>query len=638
MSPTREQLQSNITALEKQGAKPVDIQSYLDSFKGQQPSSAPSNMGKPALAPTEKGDGFFKSLIKAPLESLLVKPVVRTAQAIEGVGREVLGLGSEEGRRAYEERISKDIKVPIPLLGDINVEAVKPGMSGIKQALGEGLEAGSYFVGGGGAAAIGKGAIKSTLGRAAIQGVKVGAKSGTLFGMGQSLQEDKDLGGVIGGGLTGAAVGGVAGGALAGAGQKIISKIASSAKKKATELSLLKGELPGPPGLPSGPLPDARIATKKLSESGKVVTDKVGKEAVRQGIPEVDVALIKTSSAVDKSKMAKMLDVRQSQLANKRITDRATDVVGDTFVNSVAKPIEKLNKEAGQKLEMVARRLAGKKIDPSPAVTDFAGSLEGAGITVRKNGTLNFKNSNFEGLKGSQQLITNVWNRALRVAKTGDALQLHRTKSYIDEIVNYGKQAEGLSGKAQAMLKQFRHNIDGILDSRFPIYNKVNTQFADTIQQLNNMGAAIGKTFKLGDTFADARSGLAMRRILSNTQSRSEILKLLDGMQQVAQKYGVKINEDIITQANFADVLEKMLGTEAPTSFLGQTGRAVSNLGQVGMDVSRGTPSGLISGTIKAGKYVIDITRGITQENKINALRALLRTESNKASNFGVKR
>ena len=63
-------------------------------------------------------------------------------------------------------------------------------------------------------------------------------------------------------------------------------------------------------------------------------------------------------------------------------------------------------------------------------------------------------------------------------------------------------------------------------------YNQVNTQFADTITQLNNMGAAIGRTFKLGDTFADAQAGLAMRRILSNTASRSEILKLLENMQK----------------------------------------------------------------------------------------------------------
>ena len=210
---TRQQLEANIQAMEKQGAKQPDIQAYLDSLKGQQGPVAPSNIGAPAQP---KGDGFFKTLIKAPLESLVVKPVVRTAQAVEGIGRE-LGLGTEEKKQKYYERVSKDVKVPIPLLGDINVEPVKPGFAGVKQALGEGLEAGSYLVGGGGAAAVGKGAVKSTLGRGIAQGAKAGAKSGAIFGAGQGLQEDKDFGGVVGSTLTGATVGGVAGGAIGGA-------------------------------------------------------------------------------------------------------------------------------------------------------------------------------------------------------------------------------------------------------------------------------------------------------------------------------------------------------------------------------------------------------------------------------------
>ena len=145
---------------------------------------------------------------------------------------------------------------------------------------------------------------------------------------------------------------------MAGALKKGAGMFAERGARKAEELRLLKGELPPPPPgappagpstPPTGPIAGARIATKTLDESGKVVvTDKSWKEAVRQGIPEADVALIKAGTAGDKAKMSKMLDIRQSQLTNKRVTDRATDVVGDTFVEKIAKPIEKLNKEAGQ--------------------------------------------------------------------------------------------------------------------------------------------------------------------------------------------------------------------------------------------------------------------------------------------------
>ncbi len=183
-------------------------------------------------------------------------------------------------------------------------------------------------------------------------------------------------------------------------------------------------------------------------------------------------------------------------------------------------------------------------------------------------------------------------------------------------------------------MKNFRHNIDSALDDTFPVYNQVNTKYADTISQLNNIGDILGKKFKLGDNFADARTGIAMKRILSNTQSRASILKLLDGMQKTAHKYGIKIDEDVITQAMFADTLEKILGTEAPTSFLGQSSRAVSGFAEAGKEAVSGTPSGIIGGTLKAGKHLVDITRGITDENKLKAIKSLLGI----TINLGIKK
>ena len=423
----------------------------------------------------------------------------------------------------------------------------------------------------------------------------------------------------------GTAIGATAPLAIAGVGKvagTIRGGFARRATTKADELSMLKKGVT-----------DSRVVTKTL-KSGKIITDKPAKEAIRQGIPEADVALIKGGSVSDKLKMSKMLNIRESQLTNKRVTARATDIVGDTFINNIAKPIEKLNRQAGQKLNVVAQKLAGKKVNTISAVEKFANELQGKGITVTKGNKLNFKGSDFEGLKGAQTLIQNVWNRAIKVAKSGDALQVHRTKSFIDEIVNYGKEAEGLSGRAQTMLKSFRHALDEILDIEFPVYNKVNTQFAETIQQLNNIGAALGKSFRLGDTFADAKSGVALRRILSNTSSRAEILRLLDGMQQVAKKYGIKIDDDIITQANFADVLEKILGSEAPTSFLGQFEKGLESFGssggyggiqQAGSAAGEFVRGNVIRGGLKTVGLAVDAFRGISQKNKINALRELLK-------------
>jgi len=573
------------------------------------------SIASPVVEEPQK-EGLLKTIVKAPIKALLVRPATQIAQALSATG--VFGKMAQKGAL---ESIGQDQEVNLPILGKYNIEAMKPGFAGIKQGAGQILEAGSYLLGGGAAPGVAKTALKSTLGTAIKEGSILGAKTGAMGGAGSALQKDKGIVDIAKetalGGATGLALGGALGGATSIAG-KAIGGVKSSIVNKATQKAEQKALL-------EAGASDTRVVAKKLIGQ-KIVSDKPAQEAIKQGIPEADVALIKTSSSPDKIKMAKMLNIREKQLTNKRVIDRATDVVGETFSKNIAGPIEKLNKEAGQKLNLVATRLAGHQVDPAPALTKLGANLENSGITVLKNGNLNFKNSNFEGLTGAQNLISNVWKRALKVAKTGDALQLHRTKSYIDEIVNYGKQAEGLSGKAQGILKSFRHDIDSILDTKFPAYNKVNTQFRDTIEQLNNMGVAIGKKFKLGGTFSDTQSGLAMRRILSNTQSRAEILKMLDGMQQVAKKYGVKIDEDIITQANFADVLEKMLGSEAPTSFLGQ-GQRFKQTGVLDEAVSLGreaTKWSPVSATIRATEMAIQASRGINQKNKIKALKALL--------------
>lgn len=455
--------------------------------------------------------------------------------------------------------------------------------------------------------------------RAGLLGAKQGVKAGALGGLGVGLEGKEPTNSIVGSTLVGGALGGVLGGAFGSGGTALLNKAAgreAGAITKGivadTEKALLKAKTP-----------DARIATKILQD-GKIVVDKQARELIRQGVSEADVALIKSGSALDRRKMLKMLEIRQRQLTNKRVMDRATDVVGNTFIEDVAKPIEELNKKAAAKLNIVARGLSGKKVDTMPAILQFTNDLENSGIKLTKRGELNYSNSDFEGLKPVQDLINNVWKRARRIAKSGDAHEAHRLKTYIDEIVGYGKASEGLSGRAEGILKSVRHNIDSVLDSRFKSYNQVNTQFSDTINELEKMATAIGKRFKPGTSFADTQAGLAMRRILSNTQSRTDILQMLDGMQSVGKKYGIKYKNDVITQANFADVLEKALGSEAPTSFLGQGERFVQGAGALS-DLGQGHP---VRASIKAGKYIFDVTRGINQENKINALRNLLKRQN----------
>jgi len=222
-----------------------------------------------------------------------------------------------------------------------------------------------------------------------------------------------------------------------------------------------------------------------------------------------------------------------------------------------------------------------------------------------------------------QKNLNNIWKRAIRLEKRGDALLGHRTKKFIDEIVDFGTGGEGIKGNAERILKGYRKSIDTVLDTTFPIYDKANIQFTDTIKVMEDIAIVLGKKFKIGAKFADAEAGLGMRRILSNTKSRAGVLRLLDKAQVVLEKYGIKLDEDIITQANFADVLETLLGSEAPGSFLGQIEKGVTPFARAGGKFLQGK---LISGTIQTAVGAVNVTRRISQENAIKALEALLKT------------
>lgn len=558
----------------------------------------------PVSQETEKKDGVIKTFVKdiaRPVLTLGARPI----QAVAALGGATANQIDEATKK-----IAGDLVAPTPR-----------NATDVVKDVGRAAETISYGLGGAAVKTGVKTALKETIKQAVKRGAIEGAKAGGMFGAGEAVEESGNLVDAVEGGVKGAIGGAIGGAVIPAVAGKAKSVFGRRAAEKAEQVALVESKTP-----------DARVATKKITPDGKIVTDKVAKEAVRQGVEEADVALIKSGSVTDKSKMKKMFDIRENQLVNKRTTDRATDVVGDTYINNTAKFLEKKNREARKNLDLVANRLAGKKVDVTDALSDFASQLDNAGITLGNRNSLNFKNSVFRNVPSVQNDLGKFWREAVRVARLGDARQVHILKKSIDEIVEYGAEGLGMKGSVANMLKSLRHNLDGTLDKKFAQYNKVNTQYAETIGEMQKIAALMGKKFRVGDNFADARMGLILRRILGNTQSRSEILRLLESSQNMARKYGAKIDEDVITQANFADLLEKTLGSEAPTSFLGQGERFTSKLQEIIQ-----APN-LAGSAIKATQFAAETARGISQENKRKALRALLENEmipTPKVSNFG---
>lgn len=605
---TQEQIQSNIVKLRRQGADEATVQRYVQSQGTQTGGQAPnmSTLQGPVFAPPPD---LSQTQQQQPEEQRNVFGKVANFLA-------PTATQSFEKLQEGEKLTGRDI-------------------------LGSALEIGSFLVPVGGIARglglAGKGAL--TLGRKAGLGAAVGASSGTLAEAGRAIGEGEDIAGIIGQSLKGAAFGGTIGAAFPFAargaskvGRRTAESVSRPFTRKAEQRALLEaGET------------DARIASKKLLErqgrDPKIIRDRVAQEAIKQGAERGDVALIKGFSQTDAKKAKEMLNLAKRAFTNKRIVDRTTDIVGDTFLEQ-AKFLARVNKNAGNKLDQVAQRLRGQKVDIADPIGEFIQQLDSAAVRVKGN-KLDFKGSDFEGIGSAERALQNVWNRLQRFkGGQADALEAHRLKKFIDNSVSYGKTSEGLVGQAERLLKGVRHGVDSVLDTKFPIYNKVNQEFAETIAQLSNISKQMGRNFRIGDDFANMRAGTTLRRILSNTQSRSNLMALVGDMQQTARKYGMKIDDDIINQVSFADTIENIFGSEAPTSLMGQFEKAAGRVEEaagVAKSIGQGN---FIGAGFRAGKSVLEHARGISQENKIKAIESLLDDVikgGGRVSNFGTK-
>jgi hypothetical protein len=446
----------------------------------------------------------------------------------------------------------------------------------------------------------------------AVSGAKIGATTGAIEGgiqgAGLAAEQEQDAGGIVMGGLGGAALGGVTGGVLGGVIGGVSGRLQASRDLKAQTEAIIKNK------------PDSRVAKYMIDGQGKVVNDPVAKEVIKQGLDEGTVATIKGASAKDKQAMNKALDILEQRKLDKKYAalNRSSDVVGETAMDRV-KFVQSANQKAAQQLEGVAKSLKGQSVDPTPAAQSFIDDLSDLGVTF-SNGKPVFKGSNIEGVTPAEGLITKIINRMKEVGD--DAYDLHNLKKFIDEQVSYGKAGEGLTGNTERIVKALRSNIDSLLDNNFAQYNQVNTQYSTTRQALDSFLDAAGSKFDITKAGAEKQLGTLMRRLLSNAQSRVQVQNALDDIQNVAETFGGKFDDDIISQMVFVDELERVFGSQAPTSFQGGIEKGI----QKGVNVARKLKdtTGMFDLALEGIGTGIEKARGINEENLIKSLRQIL--------------
>lgn len=311
----------------------------------------------------------------------------------------------------------------------------------------------------------------------------------------------------------------------------------------------------------------------------QVISNPFYGELTKQGFDKGIIPVLRQSSKADISKYKKMVDIMEEGHGNLRkgALNRPSDVVGDTLQSRIT-VIKDMNKQAGKAVDVAATSLKGQKVNFDPVVKSFVETLNkelGVKLQLTDNGvTFNFNGSAIEGVNPAINLINDLAKR-MKGSRNTDAFAVHELKRFIDEKVAYGKNADGLTGRTEGIIKKLRHNLDEILDNQFPDYDMANTAYSETIRALNNIQDIAGKRIDIYGPNSDKALGTLTRRLTGNAQSRQALLNSANEIENILRKNNIPIDDDLIGQLVFSNELDRVFGDLSQTSFRAEVSKGI---------------------------------------------------------------
>ena len=366
----------------------------------------------------------------------------------------------------------------------------------------------------------------------------------------------------------------------------------------------------------------------RLSGS-QVVPDNEAASAIKQGWKDGTVASIKAATDKDRNAMTRMLNIFKmgEKSESFRAMNRPADILGDT-VQSRVDFLANSNQQAGKAIDRIANaNLRGQFINYDPAINSFLDELGTLGVRVEmdQNGVAKaiLQGSDIQGDKAAQRILNTVLER-LSTVKAPDAYGVHTAKRFIDTQVSYGKKnlANPLTSQAERAIKNLRRNLNESLGENFPDYKAANEKYADTITALDDLQKAAGTQIDFDSPNANKALGTAMRKLTSNYGTRANLIDSLDQANQVANKYGMKLDDNIVNQLIFVNELDRMFGAAAQTSLKGQVSEAM----QTGLDIARGNAAQRAMELVAEKAQNL---RGVNKENAIKAMEEILKRKAN---------
>lgn len=570
-------------------------------------------------APAQPKEGFIESVVGGtlePVQTMLTGAIAEPLAGIAGVGAGMLPGQEGAASQAVESTREGLTSQPTTEAGRTALKSFGEAIEPIVEPITSAIDAAADFVfnetGSPALAAAVKAtptAIAEVLGLKGLQAVRTGTKLINESGEPtQALRKELDKHGLTYENLTPearASIPDVADPNLLPAPKKEVAS--------AGELALVEQ-------IKSGARDDALAPIKVVND--RIVNDRLGQEALRQGFEPGFVQAVKTAQPQTKQSMKKMLTMMERITKNRRLAldFRPTDIVGQEVMHRLSFIRNKAN-DARKELDVIARtKLKGAEINPQPIVDKLSESL--AELDIDLDTSAGVPKPKFEGSmiskdRTSQRVIRDLID-LMAEGGAPDALRFHKLKRQLDTMIDFRKKsAGGLTDAGKGVLKDIRSSLNQSLRSASDDYARVNDTMSKSLGVMDELGKSFGPSIDMFGEGADKALGTDLRGLLSNRKTRVKLDNALNDLDVVANDLGGKFNVDYKDLSLFANGLEDKFGAVAQSSFKGEIESAIKQ-------TSRG-PTEAVTGAIteKVAKTA-EALRGVNDFNAFNSMRDLL--------------
>jgi len=466
------------------------------------------------------------------------------------------------------------------------------------------------------------------LSKGIIQGLKIGAATGALFGTTQSIvramQDDQDIGGIIAEGATGGTLGGTLGAITGG----VTGGISGALHKRSLIKEALRLRAENPTAeLPEGVKPRF-LAKYELSPEGRLKRMRVGAKAVQAGLDPEHVQFIKESSEADKTLYREAYQIAKRVSGDMKVTERPVEVAGRTIIDKF-KTLLGVRKNVGTEIGKVIDGLPKKPMDITPIYDDFVNDLRTINVaTGIKNGRpiADFTASRYANQSGIQNKIQDaldnfIVDRSGKVFNTPQQIHVIRQRIFTD--LGLGKLNKQFDDYAPIILDNLRSNLEEPLTRASGKYEQLALDYAKLSQVRKAFYQLMGPDFRryidITDDAANLRAGEIGFRMLGNAPGR--VMRVLNALEKLTKEHGAVSKIDTKSQIIFANFLEDVFGTNAPRSLEGAMDRAFRS-GQEAVDAGRAVAQGKYGRLLYQGYRLL---RNRTPDTAQKALEQLLK-------------